>query len=116
MFLFLFPLVLNEGDSQNFDDSRYVAQSLHKPESVRIGNIDLKNLGDQAHLICKCYEDLRLVEMFLEVLHEHVLELWEHCIEHIDHQEQNLEGDVLPIFLVFNYILIVEVLCFHSGL
>ena len=87
MFLFLFPLVLNEGDSQNFDDSRYVVQSLHKPKSVRIGNIDLKNLGDQTHLICKCYEDLRLVEMFLEVLHEQVLELREHCIEHINHQE-----------------------------
>ena len=114
MFLLLFPLVLNEGDSQYFDDDRYVVQSLHEPKSIRIRNIDRENLANQSHLVCKCHEDLRLVEMLLEVLHKQILELWEDSIEHINHQEQNLEGDVLPIFIMFDQIRIIEIL-FRRG-
>ena len=109
MFLFLLPLVLDEGDSQYFDDNWYVVQSLHKPKSICIRDIDLEHLADQAHLVCKGYKDLRLVEMFLEVLHEQILELWEHCIEHVNHQEKYFEGNVLPIFIMFNYIRIIEI-------
>ena len=110
MFFFFLPLVLNEGYSQDFDYNRDVAQCIHKPKFVRHRYVLLENLADQAHLVCKCDEDLRLVEMFLEVLREQILELWEHCIEHINHQEQNLEGNVLPILIMFNYIRIVEAL------
>ena len=85
MFFFFFPLMLDEGDSQYFDDNWYVVQSLHKPKSVCVRDVDLEHLADQAHLVCKGNEDLRLVEMFLEVLREQILELWEHCIEHVNH-------------------------------
>ena len=79
------PLVLDEGDAQNFDDNWDVAQGLHKPKSVRIRDVHLENTSNHAHLVSECHEDVRLVEVFLEVLHEHVLELREHCVKQVNH-------------------------------
>ena len=61
-------------------------------------------------MVCECHEDLGLIKMFLEVLREQVLELREHCIEHINHQEKNLEGHVLPVLIMFDHIGIIKVL------
>lgn len=102
-------LVLDEGDAQNLDNRRKVAQRLRQPEPLRIRHVLAENSTDQLKLRAQGHKDLWLVESLLDVAVEQAFVLGVDSVEEVNHEEKDLEGHILPFFFLLHVLRHAEV-------